>query len=83
MRVRLEFFGKLGDMAGALNGEIDLPPHVADTAALRTWLDESQGFQGALVHPSIKLAVDDEVLNRPAPLKEGDSVAFLPPVGGG
>jgi len=66
-----------------LNGEVDLPGHVADTAALRTWLDETQGSQGALVHPSVQLAVDDEVLNRPAPLKEGDSVAFLPPVGGG
>ena len=60
MRVRIEFFGKLGDHAGAANREIELPPHITDTAGLRVWLDESQGFQGALTHPSVQLARGDE-----------------------
>lgn len=83
MRVRVEFFGKLGDFAGAEDGAIDLPHGVVDTSALRDWLDQARGFGGALKHPSVQLALGDEILNADAPLNDGDTVAFLPPVGGG
>lgn len=83
MRVRVEYFGKLSDIAARKASEIDLPAHVLDTAALRTWLDETEGFQGALVHPTVQLALRDEILNEVVELQDGDTIAFLPPVGGG
>ncbi|MEO0465732.1 MAG: MoaD/ThiS family protein [Pseudomonadota bacterium] len=83
MRIAVEYFGKLGDFAGAEDGALDLPVGVSDTAALRAWLDEVRGFNGALLHCSVQIAVGDEIRRGPFALSEGDIVAFLPPVGGG
>ena len=83
MQVRVEYFGRLGEFSGAQDGVVELPGDVRTTDDLRNWLDRDGGFDGALLHPSVQLALGDEILRTPAPLADGDTVAFLPPVGGG
>ena len=55
----------------------------ADTAALRSWIDQTRGFDGALLHPSVRVAVNNEIVDDPSPVSDADEIAFMPPVGGG
>lgn len=83
MAVTLLFFGKLMDSAGSTEMTMDLPAGLGDSEALRHWVDEALGMDGALRHPSVRVAVNDEILAGAAPVRDGDEVAFMPPVGGG
>ena len=79
----LLFFGRLADTFGTGQTVTDLPEDVTDTARLRTWLDTTHELAGTLLEPTIRIAVNDEIVAEPAPLNNGDIIAFLPPVGGG
>ncbi|MEO0549099.1 MAG: MoaD/ThiS family protein [Pseudomonadota bacterium] len=81
--VQLLFMGKLADVSGAMMVERVLPDEVQDTAALRTWLDEAYQADGALLEPSVRLAINSEIVAEPAKVRDGDEVALMPPVGGG
>ncbi len=80
---RLIYLGKLGDAAGRHEEEVTLPASVADTAQLRRWLDERHATDGAFSDASVRIAINDALARDPAPVGEGDTLAFLPPVGGG
>ena len=79
----LLYFGRLSETLGTSSQMLLLPPDVADTAALRTWLDTTYELDGAMQEASIRIAINDEIVAEPAPLSDGDTIAFLPPVGGG
>ena len=80
---RILYFGKLSDVTGSLSEELPLPAGIADTEALRGWLDTERGFGGALLHKSIRLAVNGDITAGPAPVSDTDEIALMPPVGGG
>lgn len=81
MKVKVLFFASCRDVVGEREGEVDLPEGatVADLVAR---------ISGA--HPrfrdlegSVMVSVNQDYVDRAAPLKEGDEVAFIPPVSGG
>jgi len=74
--VRILFFGRLGGCPPA--GPV--PPEVRDSDALRTWLGEDRP---ELLDPSIRIAVNDEMILGKCALDDGDEIAFLPPMSGG
>lgn len=74
--MRITFFGRLRD--GAPAGPV--PPGVRDTGALRAWLG---GDRPELLDPSIRIAVNDEMIQGDRPLGDDDEIAFLPPMSGG
>lgn len=74
--MRISFYGRLRD--GAPAGRV--PPGVRDTAALRTWLG---GDRPELLDPSVRIAVNDEMVSGERSIGEGDDIAFLPPMSGG
>ena len=74
--MRIHFFGRLGD--GPPAGPV--PPQVRDSDALRAWLGEDRP---ELLDPSIRIAVNDEMILGKCGLDEGDEIAFLPPMSGG
>ena len=80
---RILYFGKLSSIIGEMSETIDLPAPVSDTASLRRWIDETRGFDGALLHPSVRIAVNNEIVPDPSPVSDKDEIAFMPPVGGG
>jgi molybdopterin synthase sulfur carrier subunit len=80
---RILYFGKLSSIYGELSETTELPASVADTAALRSWIDQTRGFDGALLHPSVRVAVNNEIVDDPSPVSDADEIAFMPPVGGG
>ena len=77
MRVRC--FGRLRDVVGD-TWEVDVPPHVADSEALRAWFGQEHP---ALLDAAVRMALDDRMLAGCEPLEAAREVAFLPPVSGG
>lgn len=74
--MRLVPFGRLRDCApvGAV------PASVTDLDSLRSWLSDERP---ELVADSIRIAVNDELVQGNRPLAANDEIAFLPPVSGG
>lgn len=80
MAVRLVFLGKLAELAGAPERDVDAP---LDWAALRAALPGALGE--ALEDKRVRLALNGTVLADRTTLAagEGDELALLPPVSGG
>jgi len=81
MRVRVLFFGMLGELVGRPCDDADFPPG----ADLRSVFDSySSRFPGLReLAPSIVVARNQEFAELSSVLADGDEVAFLPPVSGG
>jgi sulfur-carrier protein len=77
--MKLGFFGRLRDAVGD-ELMLDLPPEVATTDDLRAFLGPQHP---ALLDPTVKIALDDQILVASAPLAGAREIAFLPPVSGG
>lgn len=80
MAVKLVFLGKLAELAGVSEREVDGP---LDWRSLIDALDGE--VARAMEAEKVKLAVNGRVLADKATLaaKDGDEVALLPPVSGG
>ena len=81
MRVRVRLFARLREIAGA--GEIERDVPAAATVRL-VWDSLADEFPELQQYArSISSAVNAEYTRMEAPLRDGDEVAFLPPVSGG
>jgi len=81
MQVRILFFGVLKDLAGRGSEFLDLPEH----ATLGDVFTHYMGITPKLgeLAASIATSVNQEFAGPDSILKEGDEIAFLPPVSGG
>ena len=81
MQVRILFFGMLKDMAGRGCDLLTLPEH----ATLGDVVFHYEKITPKLreIAASIAISINQEFATPDSPLKEGDEVAFLPPVSGG
>lgn len=81
MLVTVRLFARLRELAGTAELTQELP----DTASARTAWDSLAGRFPAMreYERSISCAVNEEYAQFATPLKDGDEVAFLPPVSGG
>ncbi|MEM6535736.1 MAG: MoaD/ThiS family protein [Pseudomonadota bacterium] len=80
---RLHFLGRLVDVTGHPSETVDLPAALTDTSSLRQWLDDRGAQDGAFLDPTVRVAINDELVIEPAAIANSDEIAFLPPVGGG
>ncbi len=80
MRVRLVFLGRLSDLAGAAEREVDAPPG-ATVAALIDLLEPELAIE--LRSPKVRIAIGAALGGLDCSVSDGDEVAFLPPVSGG
>jgi len=81
---RILYFGRLGDVAGAREREVDLPDDVTDTDGVVSLIaGEDDALAEALRAPSVRVMVNGEVALGAAPVRDGDEIAFLPPFSGG
>src|SRR5579872_6913989 len=81
MRVHVLFFGVLKDLTGRGSDLLNLPEH-ATLGDVFVHYEEITPRLGELA-ASIAISVNQEFANPDSPLKEGDEIAFLPPVSGG
>ena len=81
VRVKVLFFGMLRDIVGRGEDQIE----VADGACLESVFTRyARQFPRLTdLESSVVLACNQEFCNRSAPIREGDEIAFLPPVSGG
>ncbi len=79
MRVEVLYFASLRDAAG-MDGE-HVQTDAVDAAALYASLQARHGF--AFPRERLRVALDGAFADWHAPLREGATVAFIPPVSGG
>ena len=81
MKVRLLFFAVLRDIAGTDARELDLP---AGTTAADVWgsLRDSYTKLADYTQPPM-VAINETYADPGAVLRDGDELAFIPPVAGG
>ena len=81
MHIRIRLFARLRELAGAS----ELTRQVPDEAtASDAWQALTAEFPAMADYGrSVSCAVNEEYARLTAPLREGDEVAFLPPVSGG
>ena len=81
MFVRIRLFARLREIAGT--GEV--PREIPDGSTARdAWLAMVREFpQIAPYELTVSCAVNEEYARMTTPLRNGDEVAFLPPVSGG
>lgn len=77
------YLGKLSDVTGLLQESLTAPENIKTTSDLRNWLDTRLNANGALCDPTIRIAINSEIVQEPSGLQPDDEIAFMPPVGGG
>jgi molybdopterin synthase sulfur carrier subunit len=82
MSVRVLYFAGLREAFGCAGETIDLPAEVATVAALRDLL-VGQGREKLASAKNLRCAVNQEMAEPEVTIKDGDEVAFFPPVTGG
>jgi sulfur-carrier protein len=84
MTVKILYFAALRETLGSDREDLDLPPGVETVAQLRTHLVERGGVWEALgERKSLRAAVNQTIASPGQAVKDGDEVAFFPPVTGG
>jgi sulfur-carrier protein len=83
--VTILYFARLKEALGTAREELALPPNVHTLTALRETLMSRGGIWAEELSTarSIRAAVNQEMVNSDAALRDGDEVAFFPPVTGG
>ena len=83
--VTVLYFARLRESLGRAREELALPESVIDLSGLRevlvsrggAWAQELSGSK------AIRAAVNQEIAAGDTPVKDGDEIAFFPPVTGG
>jgi molybdopterin synthase catalytic subunit len=81
VRVTVRLFARLRDIAGASELARDLAPNATIGTVWQDLVGEFPAF--ADYERSISTAVNADYARMDHPLRDGDEVAFLPPVSGG
>lgn len=77
------YFGALADELGCREEQVQVPLEISTAGNLREWLANRGTQWQALQHTRVKVAVNHEVARSCHLLRNGDEVAFFPPVTGG
>ena len=85
MKIEILYFAYLREQLGFDREEAELPADVRTVGALRDWLvAKGEPYATAFANlRRIRAALNEELASDDAALKEGDVVAFFPPVTGG
>ena len=83
--IKVLFFAKLREDLGVAKLEIDKNVGMETISDLINYLiqNNGDGFEERLLSPQIVVSQNHEVVDRNAIIKEGDEIAFYPPVTGG
>ncbi len=85
MKVKVLFFAGLREQLGTSSLEVDVPAGVTTVGGLRSHLlQRGESWKDSLAEKKlIRMAVNQDMVDKSAPIKAGDEVAFFPPVTGG
>jgi sulfur-carrier protein len=85
MNITLRFFASVREKLALSEERVTLPKHILTVADLRAWLIlRGENWSEALSQGrALRIAINQEVAGIGALLRDGDEVAFFPPVTGG
>ena len=82
--VKLLYFASLREALGVGNEQVELPGRIRNVAALMHWLqDRGELWRDALADPHLIVAVNQQVASTDTVIRDGDEVAWFPPITGG
>ena len=83
--VSVHYFASIREKLALSAEQLELPLHVTTVSALVDYLVERHGAAWAevLSKASVLVAVNQSVANYGSEIKDGDEIAFFPPVTGG
>ena len=82
MSVNVLYFAGLREALGRSGETIELPAGIDTVGALRDWL-VSQGRDKLATAKNLRCAVNQDMAGPEASVRDGDEIAFFPPVTGG
>lgn len=82
MSIQVLYFASLKEALGKSGESLDLPAGIATVGALRNWL-VAEGRDALATAKNLRCAVNQDMAGLDAPVREGDEIAFFPPVTGG
>jgi sulfur-carrier protein len=85
MKIKVLYFARIKEALNYSSEDIELPNEVINITLLKNWLSLrgetwSNLFSGKQV---VRAAINHELVDNMASFKDGDEVAFFPPVTGG
>ena len=84
MSIQILYFAGLREAVGQSSEQLSLPAGVGSVGQLHAHLVSRGGVWAALATTkNLRIAVNQKVAAMDAPVKDGDEVAFFPPVTGG
>ena len=84
MSVHIIYFAGLREALGQTSERLALPDHVGSVGQLHAHLAARGGaWQALATTKNLRAAVNQQMAAMDAPVKDGDEVAFFPPVTGG
>jgi molybdopterin synthase sulfur carrier subunit len=85
VKIKVLYFAGLREQVGSRSEDLDLPSEVTTVAGIRAMLLARGGvWQSALAQgKAVRVAVNQEMAAATTPVRQGDEVAFFPPVTGG
>ncbi len=83
--ITLLYFARLRETFGLSSEQTNLPADVADVGSLTEWLRQRGGaWQEELAHGRpVRVAVNQDMATPDTVVRDGDEIAFFPPVTGG
>jgi molybdopterin synthase sulfur carrier subunit len=82
MSVKILYFAGLREKLGTAGETLDLPANITTVGALRDWL-VAEGREALGSAKNLRCAVNQDMARLEDPVKDGDEIAFFPPVTGG
>ncbi|MCB1970730.1 MAG: molybdopterin converting factor subunit 1 [Geminicoccaceae bacterium] len=83
--MKIRYFAWLRQRTGCSQEEVELPQDVATVADLMAWVGERHPrfSEACEAKGVVRCALNQEYVERDAPVSDGDEIAFFPPVTGG
>ena len=82
--IQLRYFASLRESLGVGDETVTLPEGVANISELTTWLrTRGDTWETALSNRNLHVAINHEIVSPDTAIKDGDEVAWFPPVTGG
>ncbi|MGB5180229.1 MAG: molybdopterin converting factor subunit 1 [Gammaproteobacteria bacterium] len=82
--LQLRYFASLRESLGIGAEQIELPDGVHDLPGLSRWLQgRGETWANALADSRLHVAINQEIVRSDAAIRDGDEIAWFPPVTGG
>ena len=82
--IRLRFFASLRETLGVGDLQLELPDGINRLSGLTDWLQgRGTPWKEALSDSRLHVAVNQEIVSQDTAIRDGDEVAWFPPVTGG